>query len=85
MVNLVAFILLLERSVMIFAYPFYCLPGYGFIMGFKVYFGVSSRSKLVRFLFLDCLVRIEFRVFCYIRVKRNIISHEETNLVDRVH
>ena len=79
MENLVAFILLLERSVMILAYPFYCLPGYGFIMRFKVYFGVSSRSKLIKLLFLDCFVRIEFRVFCYIRVKRKIISHEETN------
>ena len=48
-------------------------------MEFKVYFRVSSRSKLIKFLFRDCFVRIEFRVFCYIRVKRKIISHEETN------
>ena len=51
MENLVAFILLVERSVVIWLTRFYGLPGYGFIIGFKVYFGVSSRSKLIKFLF----------------------------------
>ena len=50
-------------------------------------FTLESRHEVIRlsFSFLDCFVRIGFRVFCYIRVKRNIISHAETNLVDRVH
>ena len=47
-------------------------------------FTLESRHE-VSFSFLDCFVRIGFRVFCYIRVKRNIISHAETNLVDRVY
>ena len=50
------------------------------VMRFKVYFGVSSRSKLIKFLFSRLFCKnCGFRVFCYIRVKRSIISHVETS------
>ena len=49
---------------------------------------LESRHKvsgIISFSFLDCFVRIGFRVFCYIRVKWNIITDVKTNLVDRVY
>ena len=51
--NLVAFMLLVENAVVILAYQFFmAYPVMDLsVMRFKVYFGVSSRSKLIKFLF----------------------------------
>ena len=79
--NLVAFILLVEHAVVILAYQFLWLTPLWIYQLCDSRFTLESRHEVswLSFSFLDCFVRIGFRVFCYIRVKRNIISHVETS------